>query len=463
MKILKKLSYLYLPALVISSCSQEDNNGLIVPDDGTISFVLSMPGVSSRAYNVGDSLVRNGFSVSAFCPDDQADADGILDKYCEDAIAVMGEDGIFRSGSCRWPGNSDDDGQLKFFAFHPSRAEMRTLAGEECFNYSNLTTKNADGIKYDYRLTKFRVASDISRQVDFVTAIGEGNKTANIYNDIPLNFEHQLCGVEIGVWGASSLYDVEVAGVRIGGIVVEADFNLATEVENPVGNENSIGSWLIPDEPERGHVDYVYTTGDKVVTIDAVNNNTKETATSVMGNGGKAMVIPSRYEKWDYKNDKTNDSGAYISVLLRMTERAGDQHVIFPSTDPDSRSSLVFLVVSKSDGMVMQRLSADQYDSYTAADGEEKRAYGWAAVPANVDWKAGYTYSYVLDYSVGVGVHDPADNNPAIPIIDYDGVEIIPYTPKYGKWGDGEIIKIDGGSWGANSNNTAADGTIWWK
>lgn len=466
---------LALALLAAASCSQEEPdlapNILVVGDQ--ISFVADVPGVSTRTnYDVSEQFLSSGFTVSAISPEDDT-VGGILPIHFEDITVIHQVDDSFRGDSCRWSGNANEDaneknGRLKFFAFHPSRVEMKQCAGvgNECFEYANSSTKDASGVSYDYRLTKFRVAPDISKQVDFVTAIGEGNKTEHLYCGIKLAFEHQLCGVEVGVWGASTLYDVEIAGVRIGGIVVEADFNLATEVEKPAGDENSIGSWLINDSSLRGHVDYVFTTGDKVVVINDKEHNTKDKASSIMGsNGGKAMVIPYKYDKWDHTNDKTNAAkGMYFSALIRMTQHDGDHHRIYPSTDPDSQDHIVFLSVRKSDGTVMERLDKNgnvfgTSTKYDIPSTEELRHYGWAAAPANVEWKAGYTYSYVLDYTRGVGVHDPADpDDPASTIVDWGGVGITTYD---GLWGNGEII--NNGDWGANTNKPGPDGTIWWK
>ncbi len=470
---MKRINYILtipLLQLLLSACDSDNpDRGLLVVDE-QISFVTDMPGVSSRTnYDLSEKILSHGITVSAISPERD---NGYLPVHFEGKIVSRDTDGAFRSDDCKWPGNDKGNGALKFFAFHPSIDSMKTRAGvgNECFRYSNSSKKDASGISYDYRLTKFRVAPDISRQVDFVTAIGEGNKTDNLYTGIELNFEHQLSGVEIGVWGASALYDIEVAGVRIGGIVIEADFILSAEAEaeNPVTDENTIGAWHIDSSPLRGCVDYVFTRGDKVVAVNDKEHNTKEQATSIMGaNGGIAMVIPYSYEKWDYKNDRENNGegkGAYISVLLRMTQRDGDHHRIFPSADPQSADDIVYLSVRKSDGTVMKRLDKNgnifgKSTKYDIPDTEELRHYGWAAAPAKLEWKAGYTYSYVLDYTYGVGVHDPADNNPASTIVNWDGsVEITAYG---GKWGNGETIKY--GGWGANSNDTAPDGTIWWK
>ncbi len=471
MKHILPFSLLLFPFL-FSSCSADED--ILCVDSDDISFVVPMPGVASRViYDIDDRLFKAGFTVSAFCPDSIVASGATLPPHFEDKTVTRKDDGIFRSNECRWPSNAEigREGRLKFFAFHPSRTEMKSRAGvgNQYFILSNNTRKDDSGVNYDYRLTKFRIAPDISKQVDFVTAIGEGNKTANLYSGIEIVFEHQLCGVDISVWGASSLYDIEVAGVRIGGTIVEADFGLSTEVNNQSAatDGNTIGEWFIssPSSSTRfGYVDYVFTTGDKVVRINTTEHNTADKAASIMGNGGKAMLIPYKHDKWDYVNDKGNSkNGMYFCSLIRMTEHEGDKHCIFPSTDPESQDHIVYLSVQKSDGTVIERLdkNGNIYGSdtkYDIPETEELRHYGWAAVPANVEWKAGYTYSYVLDYSKGVGLHDPADNNPASTVVDWGGVEIL---TTQGLWGDGEIIKND--DWGANSNNTAPDGTIWWK
>ncbi len=461
-------------SLLLSSCSQDEvmESGIMVNDD-EISFVTDMPGVSSRTpYDLKEQLVDSGFTVSAICPEKKPGDDGILSTHFEDKTVRREVDGVFRSGECRWPANTGDTiGILKFFAFHPSIQEMKRRAGisndNNCFIYANSTVKNGDVVNYDYRLTKFRTIPDIDKHVDFVTAIGQGNKTDNLYSGIKIHFEHQLSGVEVAAWGNNSLYDIEVAGWRIGGIIIEADFGLSTEIKNSDGNENkenTIGEWFFSSDPPRGYVDYVFAPNDKVVHITASEHNTKATAVSILGGGGKAMVIPQKQEMWDHTTDKTTTpKGMYFSALVRVTQHDGDNHCVYPSKDPQSQDHIVYLSVRKSDGTVMKRLDkhGNVYGTstkYNMPATEELRYYGWAAAPAKVEWKPGYTYSYVLDYSNGVGVHDPYDPNPAGPMIDWGGVEV---TTTTGVWDSGG--KIGEGGWGANSNNTAPDGTVWWK
>ena len=56
---------------------------------------------------------------------------------------------------------------------------------------------------------------------------------------------------------------------------------------------------------------------------------------------------------------------------------------------------------------------------------QEIREYGWAALPIATAWKAGYEYTYLLDYSQGVGLHDPDDPNPGTPILNEVAVSTI--------------------------------------
>ena len=55
---------------------------------------------------------------------------------------------------------------------------------------------------------------------------------------------------------------------------------------------------------------------------------------------------------------------------------------------------------------------------YIASEDITVKEYGWAAIPVDADWKAGKRYVYTLNYSEGVGVHDPDDPLPGKPILD---------------------------------------------
>ena len=55
---------------------------------------------------------------------------------------------------------------------------------------------------------------------------------------------------------------------------------------------------------------------------------------------------------------------------------------------------------------------------YEPAEGQEIKDFCWAAIPVDADWSAGRRYVYTLDYSEGVGVHDPQEPEPGKPILN---------------------------------------------
>ena len=439
----KDLSYiiiLFLSAASISSCSQDDMPVSRLSDDNLISFQISLPGVNSRSdnkYMLG--AIASGFDVTAFCPEDESliSTDGTLDEYFSEQRVSQGSDGKFRSDLCRWPGNiGEKQGRLKFFAFYPSRSDLRLSVDEDetsarfaLSNYSSTST-------YDYRLENFKINSDIARHVDFVIASADGTETDNLFSGVNLNFQHQMTRVALRAWGSNASYNVEIAGVRIGRPVIEGTFNFAAVPDDPEEGDNSVGAWILDESPKRDCVEYIFReSGDVVIPIDGSSNNSANSASSIMGNGGWSMVIPYNHNAWDYHGDAPNGrQGMYFSVLLRVTDKSGIRLYPYPGysslDDTDQEKMMViYLAVEKSTGRVMKRLykSGTRYFSdsdfsaaseYSLPATQEIREYGWAALPIATDWKAGYEYTYLLDYSKGVGLHDPDDPDPGAPILN---------------------------------------------
>lgn len=156
-----------------------------------------------------------------------------------------------------------------------------------------------------------------------------------------------------------------------------------------------------------------------------------------MGNGNYAMVLPANYPtEWDGSKGNTN-KGMYISVLLRIidaTPNAGVQpkeKQRYPYRDLVQGTDAlkdgiprVYLAVNKS-GIVSTRLYKKEeggiYNEkdqnyytdaactvpYTLKTEEEIKEFGWAAVPVTgKNLEIGKIYTYTLDYTIGVGVHD---------------------------------------------------------
>ena len=224
--------------------------------------------------------------------------------------------------------------------------------------------------------------------------------------------------------------------MRIGAPVTEGSFSFTALPDNPEEGDNSVGGWILDESPERDRVEYIFReSGDVVIPIDGHSNNSENATSSIMGNGGWSMVIPYTHEAWNHHDDAPNSrQGMYFSVLLRVTDKSGIRLYPYPGyssldDSDEQKMTVIYLAVEKSTGRVMKRLyrNDNRYfidteftadSEYTLPATQEIREYGWAALPVATDWKAGYEYTYVLDYSQGVGLHDPDDPDPGAPILN---------------------------------------------
>lgn len=440
---------LLLPALLLFSCAQDDMPGATEGTDNSgIVFRVSLPATEARSTAttvVGD--LNGGFYVSAICPEDNASTGNALDAYFTEQLAaplegMTGYYGMLDERSSEqwvWPTTRHGKlGKLKFFAFYPSCEAMRDSAGAttEYFRLANNSKKQGNTVTYDYRMEKFKVNKEISRHVDFVTATAEGSRKADGESGVRLNFEHQLSRVSFQAWGNTD-NDIEIAGVRIGSVVTESDFNFAATPNNYAQGDNTAnGKWI--GTQKRDYVEYIFREGDNVVKIGSGNLHTSEaTAVSIMGTGGWAMVIPADNTGWNHKTDAANKGkGIYFSVLLRVKGKDINNNLLYPYVKGEVLSgsvmtddmTVIFLSVDRETGKVMKRLYRDKAGNYFTDPGftkayakpetEEIRNYGWAAIPmTNYRWKPGYQYTYTLNYTNGVGVHDPEDPFPGSPII----------------------------------------------
>lgn len=103
---------------------------------------------------------------------------------------------------------------------------MSGSTSDEDFVLTNHSSKNGSTITYDYRIGPFKLSHDISRHIDFVTAMTEGTSRAHSETGVTLAFEHQLSRIDLKAWG-NTVNEIEIAGVRLGGVITESDFNFA--------------------------------------------------------------------------------------------------------------------------------------------------------------------------------------------------------------------------------------------
>lgn len=454
-----KPTYLIIgAAIALSACSHDDMPGRTDAGDNRILFRASLPGLASRADLVTEENLQH-FYVTAFDNDETSMEDGKLKPlFGNEIIAVSGSDATYTSPYCCWPDVKKESHLISFFGFYPGLDKLDGAA------LSNTSLPGA----VNYKLTGFRVADDIADQVDFITAYTSGTMATNLFSGVKLPFAHQLSRIEIRAYGAHESCDIEIAGVRIGGVGVEDTFSF--------GPVDGGGQWS--GAPVRDSVSYVFRSGDKIVTCGKNHPIKKlEDAVSIMGSprfDGKnqyencAMLIPGKYAEWDFVGgDRRNSKNRmFISVLLRVTDAtptAGEKPADkqrFPYTDLSQGADamkvpVVYLAVKKESGEVSTRLYKKNGNYYTDSEcktgydhpsNEEIKAFGWAALPVDGDWAPGFIYTYLLDYTYGVGRLEPTvtTGSPGAgdPVIsDRVGVD---YTVKEWQPGGGSQFVVPG-------------------
>lgn len=432
--------------LLLSSCSQEGPQGMLSKDSNRIYFRSYLPTVTQTRAEVIEAKNFTSAQVTCINPDDNDNINpetGLINPYFENIRFEKEADGRFLSDGdnvCRWP---NTESTLHFFAYYPAVDSMRKAAPEGTFDLVNNSYIHDSDTTIAYRLENFRVAKDIADQSDFLTAYTTGTLTKNSETGIKLDFKHHLARVDLSAWSGSEKYDFEIAGVRIGNPLVEADFDF-TAIMNASSNANP---WQ--NKVKQETVEHIYSPGETIVKLSKKSNlsATEASASSIMGNAGPAMVLPmsERIEAWEGKADPNTANAnystdkMYFSVLLRVINKDGE--VAYPYPNDRDGMTVIYLAVNK-EGKVTKRLYKIDDEYYTSSEKSESNLYapsaeesvsgfGWAALPVPANWEAGKIYSYKLNYTEGIGWHDPEDPKPGEPIIERGK---IPFSVSVEEW-----------------------------
>lgn len=301
-----------IAALAFASCAKdtvtETNNGQ------AIDFRVA---TETRALETTTGSLNN-FYVTAVYAEYAEGAEGNPGNYIPESVYFnqvlfeKGSDSFFASNPAYyWP----NEGQLNFYAYAP---EMRGVA----FTHETQT------------LTGFAPAADIADQVDFIVATATGSKD-NQTSGVALTFDHMLSQIEIKAKNTHEGYEYEVAGVRIAGVLGQADFDFDSK------------TWELDDTKATYTVQYTA----NPITLDG-------TGVNVMGKvtvdedevSDNAMLLP--------QDLSATGMEATFGVYVKVTSKSTDSQV-FPSTGD----------------------------------------YGWMDVPVTTNWEAGYKYVYTLDMS----------------------------------------------------------------
>ncbi|MDE7421662.1 MAG: fimbrillin family protein [Muribaculaceae bacterium] len=468
--------------VVLASCSQEEVPTVSKSHDGLpISF---RAGVSTRV-NPDLNYIQNPatFYVTAYANNHKA-VNGLIPDvlFADEPFYLMGANLYASTSNQKWPSQEEAD-QVEFFAYAPSLEEIQEAAltqlDSSAPNYDALHANYdaaiqfwnlcQDGVALDpmnqqnstfagvqlykgFKLGRFYVATDISKQVDFITAhiaadVPEDEDNAKM--GVALSFKHQLSNIELRAFSAHKEYNIEIAGVRIGRPYTgDAIFNFCDADGNAFYPEG--GQWGISKNPQRLPVEYIYGAGDEIYRMGSFNNLngnqivttdahiSSATALSIMGKGGNAMVLPTKNGAWageanpwiaskygaadDGKNPNpwsadNAEGDMYFSILLRVTLKPTASEVntaqIYPYGN-NTTMNVVCLEKEKNSNKIVRRV---ENKNVTPGANNEIVEFGWAAVPVSVNWQRGKKYVYTLDFSEGVGIQDPEDPKPGAAII----------------------------------------------
>lgn len=337
----KKLCFWMAAAIALTSCSTEE---LVEQNhDNAIDFRVTMgAGVNSRGESTTTANL-GAFYVSAFLTDGSTLNDAYFENvlFTKDAADATGttytSDPVFQ-----WLGKTD----LTFFAHG-----FTGMPATGIDDYKNALGATLTLTKSAQTLTGFKPATDVTKQIDFVsgTAVGRDKTAGKEGLELPLN--HNLFQIQVLATASSEVYDFSVCGVQYGNIGTTADFNLNT------------ATWTTPTTPG------AYEVACAAKLLDATPYDLSD-----IDANGYAMLIPQKPDicTVDATTGKLDKSaGAYIAVKLNIKTH-GTKAKVFPAT-------------------------ADEYD------------WAYIPVPASTVWEKGKRYVYTLDFSKGAGYDDEGD------------------------------------------------------
>lgn len=385
---------------------------------------------------------------------------------------------------------------IEFYGYYPNSD----------YNENSYTFENEDD---SYKLKEFSISPEMEQKVDFLAA-----KTKKAYsevamdvnnknNSVHLAFEHELCNVTVEAYSNNTVYDYEIIGIRLGNPGMTGDFNFDADPATSDKEEGCTysaknGRWE-NIRPER--YEYIFKPGDKVALLPKKGEDQKRAdSISIMGNAKSAMVIPIKNDPWSKIYDKaettrpTTTTEMYISVLIRVSRNNGiDVAYPYPhqseypypkktettaekGKEQEERYNLFndrliyFAIDNRPEhkGEVIDRLYLREdmpwlfytkpkeldpegnfpYGWYEYGDVE---LFGWAAIPVPADWEPGKQYNYTLDFSSGLGLHDPDYPDPGQPIYNVTHPTVtwgkrVKWTVKVNNWVQGSYnpdVEID--------------------
>lgn len=221
----------------------------------------------------------------------------------------------------------------------------------------------------------YTVETALANQKDIIVAYNTGTGS-DFTSGVPLNFQHTMSQVIIKALNKdASTHKIEVAGIRLNGLKSTGTLTLPTSsTASGTFSWDSYTPWAVNSSA-------VATYNDRGTNANENSNSQVVTLTTAATQltDTPFLLMPQTTAKADLS--ATTVSGAYISVLIRMTKLDGNT-VLFPTWD-----------TTVSD-------AANQASAGTR--------YAYVAIPVDIAWNPGYKYTYTLNFSsTGIGKVDP--------------------------------------------------------
>lgn len=215
--------------------------------------------------------------------------------------------------------------------------------------------------------SQYQVKNALADQEDIIVAYNEG-KGGDFTSGVPLNFQHAMSQVIIKALNKdASTHRIEVAGIKLCNL---KNTGTLADVTTPTTSGTfawPAAAWTLGTPTD--------TYKDGKTTAKPTDGITTLTTSATQLHATPFLLMPQTTAKADL----TAGTGAYFSVLIRVTKIEGSEQ-IYPTMS-------------------------------TPGELNVKDYFAYAAIPVDIDWKPGYKYTYTLNFSgTGIGKVDP--NNP---------------------------------------------------
>lgn len=285
------------------------------------------------------------FTVSAYLKQND------LRSLFMDKVKVTNEAGKWNTnGTYVWPYS----GSLSFFSYSPSNLVVDMPA--------------ASSIDNSVPTFSYKAPSNSYQQSDVLYAVNTNHQYtgSNASSVVNVNFRHALSQIVFSAKCENTNWKVDIADVQIHNVKSTGKYTFPSTDTQKLTNDASKdvrGSWTLESEINSYNTGFEPVVG---ITANTVSLTTSENL--------PLLLIPQTANAWDPTSDpKCTKNGAYFMVRCKLRQKTaeGDYALIWPAGGQD--------------------------------------AYGYIAVPVNINWQEGKKYTYIFNFKEGAGFIPPTE------------------------------------------------------